>query len=302
MRISEKVKNTIHHGEAPDVVIPGCLVLEGGAMRGVYTCGVLDCLMEHGVMMQTTIGVSAGSMNGYNYLAGNIGRGAMYSIGHRNDKKWIGGLGATLRNKGVAGWDFFFSDEIKKELPFNQKRFDDPRTRFVAVATNCYTGKPEFFEKDSGLIEQAIRASSSMPVVSAMVKVGDGKYLDGGCSVKIPYKWALNEGFEKIIVVRTQDAAYRRDISKKHKVWDVRYGRKPELLASMKRALVDYNEDCEILKKLNDEGRLIMIQPSTPVTIGTLESNEDKLLELYKQGYNDTEAQLENILKYLGIK
>lgn len=302
MAISEKVKATVHHGTAPDVVIPGCIVLEGGAMRGVYTSGVLDCLMENGIMMQTTIGCSAGAMNGYSYLSGDIGRGAMMSIGHRNDKKWMGSVRTIIRNKGVAGWDRFFSKELKKEMPFNQERFDDPKRRFLVVATNCDTGEPEYFEKDCGCIEQAIRASASMQVVSAMVDVNGGKYLDGGCSVKIPYKKALEEGFEKIIVVRTRDESYRRDLTKKHKVWDVRYRKRPKFIAAMKQACVDYNDDCKTLKKLHDEGRLFMIQPSIPINIGHLESDEDRLLELYLQGYNDVKSQIENIRKYLDIK
>lgn len=302
MKVSEKVINTIHHGEAPDVVIPGCIVLEGGAMRGVYTCGVLDCLMEHGIMMQTTIGCSAGSMAGYNYVSGTIGRGAMISVGHRNDRRWMGGIKTVVKNKGVAGWDFFFSDALKKELPFNQIRFDDPRTRYVVVATNCDTGEPEYFEKDCGSIEKAIQASSSMQVISAMVDINGKKYLDGGCSVKIPYKKALEEGFDKIIVVRTRDANYRRDTTKKHKVWDIRYKKRPAFVSAMKKAVIDYNEDCDALKKLHEDQKVFMIQPSKPIRIPHLEANEDRLLGVYLDGYNDTLKEIENIYKYLGIK
>ena len=189
-------------GQYTGPLTPGCMVLEGGAFRGVYTSGVLDALLQAGIQMQCTIGVSAGALTGLNYVAGQIGRAARINLTYRHDPRYVGPK-ALRRNRGVIGFDFLF-DTVNQWEPFDEATFARTDRRFLAVATDCTTGRAVYFEKGAcPALFQAVRASASMPFVSKPVWIDGMPYLDGGCADKIPYAWALAAGFEKIIVVRT---------------------------------------------------------------------------------------------------
>ncbi|MCU6762705.1 NTE family protein rssA [uncultured Roseburia sp.] len=287
-------------GQAEGDIIKGCLVLEGGAFRGLYTGGVLDALMVHGIQLECVAGVSAGALNGYNYISGQIGRASRFNLGHRHDPDYVG-LPAFRRNHGLFGFDIVFDDERNGE-PLNKEKFMDPGRRFIAVATDCRTGKPVYFENGKcGDIFAAIQASASMPVISKMVEADGIPCLDGGCSVAIPLDFAIGEGYEKIIVVKTRDDLYRKNVKTGSfdKLKKLLYRKYPELLKALFSSASRYNELCERIQKLRAEGRIYVISPSSPVTVSRLERDMEKLGALYHQGYNDTVGQLEKIREYL---
>lgn len=289
--------------DAPDIIHPGCIVLEGGSFRGCYTSGVLDVLMEHGINMQTTIGTSAGALNGYNYVAGNIGRAAKINLTYRHDHRFIG-ASTTARNRGVVGFDFLMNG-VEEEVPFNSLRFDDPDRRFVVTVTNCETGEVHYCEKGScSNIKKAVQASASMPFVSDMVEVDGMPCLDGGCGDKIPYRWAMNQGFEKILVIRTRPWGFRRpeEGDRFGELADRIYKNYPNLTELLKRQSDQYNTACEELEALHQEGRVMMICPSGSINVSTLEGDMEKLGALYLLGRCDAQIQLPKIKEYLGIR
>lgn len=304
-----KNKNTVFSGiaqipggMASDTVIQGCMVLEGGAFRGVYTSGVLDALMQEGINMQCTVGVSAGALNGVNYVSGQIGRSARTNLQYRHDKRYVG-LGAVRNNGGLIGFDFLFED-LEEIEPLNRTRLSDPSRRFVVVATSCLSGEPVYFETDNcSDIFQAVRASASLPYVSKMVMVDDKPYLDGGCSCKIPYQWALDNGFEKIIVIKTREDAYRKKTAEdsNHALSKTMYRNYPQFAAALARSDADYNAQCDALVQLEQEGRLLVISPSAPVEVSRMESDMEKLGQLYWLGYRDARAQMKRVKAYLEI-
>lgn len=184
------------HGNASTMVQEGCIVLEGGAFRGLYGEGVLDALMLENINLRCTIGVSAGAMNGLNYVSGQIGRSIRMNLKYRHDKRYVGRK-ALQNGEGLIGFAFAFH-QADQEYPFDKKRFFQFDRRFIAVATNCETAEPAYFEKDHCRdIFQAVQASASMPFISKMVWMEGYPYLDGGCSDKIPFDWALREGYKK---------------------------------------------------------------------------------------------------------
>ena len=163
----------------------------------------MDALMEADVNLACTIGVSAGALNGISYVSGQIGRSARSPLRYRHDSRYFG-LGAFLRNRTPFGFDFMFGELSRTLDPLDMTRFFRPERRFVAVATNCLTGKPEYFEKGRCPdIMLATRASSTMPYISQMVRMNGTPYLDGGCSCKIPFRWALDNGFRAVVIVKT---------------------------------------------------------------------------------------------------
>lgn len=290
----------IPEGMADTRLTPGCLVLEGGAFRGIYTSGVLDVLMQNGINLQTTIGVSAGALNGLGYLAGQIGRNARINLKYRNDPQYVGLMPVLNRkDRGVIGFDFLFG-RMNQIEPMNMERIMDQRRRLIAVATALTTGWPVYFERqqDTEDLFMALRASASMPYVSQPVTVRGIRCLDGGCSVKIPYEWALEHGYKKIVVVRTRDGHYRPKEDNVQFAERV-YGEFPEFAAALATMNRRYAVELDVLDRLEAEGRVFVIKPSLPITIGRLESDVEKLGDVYWLGVHDAKEQMEALKAYL---
>lgn len=291
------------NGLASDIVTPGCLVLEGGALRGTYSVGVMDAMMEADLNLACTIGVSAGALNGISYVSGQIGRSARSPLRFRHDPRYFG-LGAFLRNRSPFGFDFMFGELSKTLDPLDMKRFLRPERRFVAVATNCLTGRPEYFEKGHCTdIMLATRASSTMPYISQMVRMDGAPYLDGGCSCKIPLAWALENKFPAIVVIKTRPEAYRRNPEAGKKLAQLCYGRKwPALAQSLAQSNADYNRLCDETDSLRRQGRIFVISPSRFMDIGRMEKDLEKLGEWYWLGYRDAQNVLPELKAYLEEK
>ena len=184
--------------------------------------------------------------------------------------------------------------------PLNVERLRDPRGRFVAVATDCRTGKPLYFEKGKCEdIFKAMQASASMPYFSQMVVVEGRECLDGGCSRCIPYEWALEQGYEKIVVVRTREEAYRATHTPTGVARKL-YRDYPNLVDNLRESDIEYNRECDELAKLKEAGRIFMICPSEPPAVGRIEKDMEKLGELYYLGYNDAMRCMDALKAYLG--
>ena len=286
-------------GRASDHITEGCLVLEGGAFRGLYTQGFLDAMMENDINMACVIGVSAGALSGMNYISGQIGRSGRINLGFRHDSRYVGAR-AVLHSHSLLDIGFLTEDRGILE-PFDHERFENSKQRFIAVATNCNNGKAVCFEKGrSRDIFAGVRASATMPYISPMVWIDGVPYLDGGCTCKIPYHWALQNGFQKIIVLRTRETTYRKPdkISKTA----LRFYRSREAFAK-KLAISNksYNRQCDEIEQLHMEGRLLRIAPSETVTVARVEGDMEKLGNLYWLGYRDGVENDALIRNYLGI-
>ncbi len=286
---------------ATGAVTDGCIVLEGGAFRGSYTEGVLDALMENDINMQCVVGVSAGAMNGMSYLSRQIGRAIRITMKYRHDSRYMGAR-ALKNDKGLIGFSFIFGDLFDLEW-FDKDSFYSSDRRFVAVATNLVTGKEEYFDRDGETdIYEAVKASASLPFVSKPVEIMGTPYFDGGCACKVPYRWAIDSGYKKVIVVRTRDASYRKDLTKKSKslkLAAVKYREYPDFVESLAQSNRVYNSQCDELEKLHNDGGVYVISPSEPVNIDRFEGDLNILSGLYYLGYNDTKNQLDEIKEYL---
>lgn len=294
--------DSVKLSSAPDTIVPGCIVLEGGSFRGCYTSGVLDVLMENGINLQTTIGTSAGALNGYNYVAGEIGRAAKINLGYRHDRRYMGPR-TLAKNRGVVGFDFLLN-EVEEEIPFNRERFEDPNRRFLVTVTNCETGQVRYCEKGiTPDFQKAVQASASMPFVSDMVEVDGVPCLDGGCAVKIPYRWALDNGFEKILVVRTRPAEYRRPQETKAftEITERIYRNYPQLVELLDNQSEQYNGACQELEQLQEQGKLLMLCPSGSISVSAIEGDMERLGALYLLGRADAKLVLPQIRAYFGL-
>ena len=286
-------------GNASDKITDGCLVIEGGGFRGVYSGGVLDALMEADINMRCTIGVSSGALNGANYVSGQIGRSSRINLRFRHDKRYVG-LHAMKNNNGIIGFSFLFED-VNAFEEFDYERFNKTPQRFIAVATNLLTGEAEYFEKGKcENIFHAVMASASMPYVSKPVNINNVPYLDGGCVCRIPYQWALDNKFDKIIVIKNRANDHRFTIYKKlYQTMEYTYRDYPEFAKALTVADEQYNKHCDELEKLEIEGKILILSPSENIRIDTLETNIEKLEDWYFLGYNDTKARLQEVKDYL---
>lgn len=287
--------------QAPDTLVPGCIVLEGGGFRGMYTSGVLDCLMEQGINFSCTVGVSAGALNGLNYAAGQIGRSARFNLQYRWDSRYVG-VQAYRANHGIIGFDFVL-DEYNRFDPLNAEVFYRQDRRFVAVATSCLTGKAEYFEKGKCReLMKAVQASASIPYVSRPVEVEGVPCLDGGCADRVPFQWAVDQGYEKILVVRTRTRDFRAEPNPRASHVAKRfYWRYPEFSQVLAETDEIYNRQCDRMEELEAQGRIFHLAPSETPDVKVLEKDLGKLLSLYQLGYRDAQAQLPALRAYLGL-
>jgi len=278
------------------------LVLEGGAMRSLYTSGVLDVFMNNNIDIDCVVGVSAGALVGSNYISNQKGRTANININYCKDSRYIG-VGAIKNNKGLVGFDYLFGEISLNKIPFDEETFCKSEKRFVIGATNCNTGKTEYFEKHEADIYTILQASASMPLVSRMVNIKGKPFLDGAIDCNIPIEWAIEEGYEKIIVVLTRNKEYIKEpISSKMKpIYHFTYKKYPKLLQSIYDRPNKYNELYKRIEQLEKENKIIVFQPKEVVNISRLERNQDKLRDLYEQGIDDTQRRLEDLKKYLEI-
>ena len=261
------------------------LVLEGGGLRGVFTCGVLDCFMDHGIRFPFTVGVSAGACNGLSYMSGQRGRARSSNI-DLMDKYHYVGVKYMLTQGCIMDFKLLFEDFPEKIIPYDYPAYFSNPDRFVMVTTNCLTGKAEYLEekKSSERVMSIVRASSSLPFVSKITYVDSVPMLDGGIVDSIPVQNALDQGYEHPLVVLTRNKGYRK------KNGNIRaakafYRKYPLLQKAIFQRNIVYNQTMDLIEKLEDEGKITVIRPENPVIVGRMEKDTAKLAALYDEGY-----------------
>ena len=267
------------------------LVLEGGGMRGLYTVGVLDFLMDQAFLADYVIGVSAGAGNGISYVSGQKGRSYRVDVNYLEDKRYIS-LHNYLKTGSVFGMDFIF-DIVPKHLdPFDYRAFLASPCEFVAGVTDVRTGKPVYFGKqpDIGSECKILRASAAIPLFSPMVRFRGGLYLDGGTSDPIPVRRALEDGCDKVIVVLTRDRTYIKGPEKFRHLYHRKLREYPHMIETLDRRHEVYNGTRAYLKTLEQEGRALVIAPSEPLEISRFEKDRAALDRVREMGYRDTQA------------
>lgn len=273
------------------------LVLEGGGMRGVYTAGVLEYFMEEEIFFPYVIGVSAGAGVAASYLSKQKGRNKIVNIDYAVDPRYL-----SLKNywkKGeLFGMDFIFNEIPNKLVPYHYDELlvNNP-AEFVIGTTDVVTGKPVYFhKKDYGQdVLTVMKASSSLPFVAPIVDFKNQKLLDGGISDPIPIKKAQNDGFKKNIVVLTRNEGYRKKPSKFHFLVKRKYPEYKGLQKALADRYLKYNETVDYLEKEEKSGNTIIIRPQTPLEVGRVERNPEKLQKLYEQGYTDAKAMKQHL-------
>ncbi len=277
------------------------LVLEGGGLRGLYTAGVLDTFLKNNIKVDCIIGVSAGALFGVNYYSKQIGRALTYNKKYAKDLRYMS-IPSLILTGNFINKRFAFYKMSNKLVPFDNKTYKKNCKNFFAVVTNVKTGEAEYMAIDDPLEQMEIlRATSAIPLLSKMVKLGKNKYLDGGASDSIPIKAMEKLNYDKVIVVETQPYNFVKEpVSKKQeKFLKMRYFKYPELLNTILTRHEKYNETKQYVKELENKGEIFVIRPSVSVKTDISNNNADRYQEVYDLGVSDTKEVLNDLKAYL---
>ena len=275
------------------------LVLEGGGMRGLYTAGILDFFMEKNLYFPYVIGVSAGACNASSYISRQIGRSKKVNLDYIGDHRYLS-YRNFIKERSLFGMKFMFEEIPNNLVPFDFSAYNKAKESFVIVATNCDTGKAEYFYNTHGhdLITE-LKASSSLPFLSPMVNYKGMKLLDGGISDSIPIKKSLEDGNTKNLVILTRDKNYRKEPFSGKFISKRLYKGYPKLNEAMDNRYKIYNDTLDYIDSSEGTSNLFVIRPKTKLEVGRLEKNRSKLEDLFNQGYQDAKASYEDLVKWL---
>ena len=276
------------------------LVLEGGAMRGLFTAGVLDVFMENGITFDGIIGVSAGAAFGCNLKSGQAGRVLRYN--KRFCRNWRYCSWRSLFLTGdMFGADFCYR-KLPEELdPFDKAEFESSPMEFFLVCTDVVSGKPVYHrcdKADSSCMDW-MRASASMPLVSSLVEIGGHCYLDGAIVDSIPLKFMEQNGYQKNIVILTQPEGYTKKAISLQWLLDFLYRKYPELRNALARRHIVYNEQVAYVQKRKDDGSVLIVRPEQTLRIRHITHDPELLQETYDAGRQTAERQLERIRAFM---
>jgi len=276
------------------------LVLEGGAMRGMFTCGVLDVFMEQGITFDGAIGVSAGATFGCNLKSKQIGRAIRYNLRFAKDPRYC-----SFRSLLKTG-DLYNADFCYRQLPdeldiFDRKTFRENPLEFYLVVTDIESGEPVYFKMKDGEAAELewMRASASMPLVSKPVCIDGHKYLDGGISDSIPLKYFEKIGYDKNVVILTQPRNYRKKKSRIQFLMKLLLAKYPELYKAMKNRPESYNEQTAYVFEQEAKGSAFVICPEESLGISRTEDNVDELKRVYELGRQTATAKLSAVKEFL---
>lgn len=275
------------------------LILEGGGMRGIFTAGVLDLFLEQGLEFRRIYAVSAGACHACSYLSHQKGRAFRVGTSYLKDKRYCS-VHSLLTTGDIFGADMCY-DIIPNQLdPYDYDTFDRYTGDFRAVITNCATGQAEYPKiKDLHTDILAVRASSSLPLLSRMVPIKGQLYLDGGIADSIPLARSIRDGSRKNVVVLTRAEGYRKQPNKALPAVRVEYRNYPHLVEALTTRHERYNQALELVAQQHAAGSAFVIRPQTPPSIGRVEKDLKKLKALYQQGYDQAQKLLPALRSFL---
>lgn len=261
------------------------LILEGGSMRGLFTCGIIDVFLENGITFDGAVGVSAGAVFGCNLKSKQHGRALRYNKMFCKDKRY-----ASFKNfittGDVYGAQFCYHDIPERLDVFDTDVFASNPMEFFVVATDVETGRPVYHRCKDGLEDdiQWMRASASMPLASKIVEIGERKLLDGGISDSIPVKFMERQGYDRNVVILTQPIDYVKEKNSMLPIARVVYRKFPNFFKSMATRHLRYNRTTAYIREKEEAGELFVIRPPEELRIGSVERNPEKLERVYEIG------------------
>lgn len=274
------------------------LVLEGGAMRGMYTAGVIDSFLDQDIHVDGIVGVSAGACFGCNLFSRQRGRVLRYNQRFAGDKRNIS-MRSLITTGDIVNREFAYYVIPTKYDVFDEEAFEAHGGEYWVVVTNVETGEAEYMQMHNLLGDiEMMRASASMPFCSRFVPINGKNYLDGGIADSIPVRKALTMGFDKVIVVLTQPADYRKKPMNKAMIRAF-YHKYPNLCRTLEERHTRYNAQSADVARLEKEGKIFVIRPEKALEISRLEKDPEELARVHGIGLADGEKMMDALKAYL---
>ena len=275
------------------------LVLEGGGIRGLYSSGVLDAFMENDITFPYVIGVSAGSCNGVSYIGKNLHRMRDITLGYSGDERYKS-VKSMLKNGEYLNSKWIFGELSYDMFPLDYDTYEKSHTTLCAVATNAYTGKPEYFYPRgfrNGCEE--LRASCALPVATKPVPLGDSLYYDGGVSDSIPLKHAFEDGCEKCVVILTQDKNYVKKPMNHEKAIKKILRKYPNVVQGVLNRHNMYNDQRKYVFEMQKQGKALVICPDEPLHCSTLNVSAEQQKDIYQIGYTQGLEYIDKVKEFI---
>lgn len=276
------------------------LIMEGGAMRGMFTAGVIDVMMAHGIELDGAIGVSAGAAFGCNYKSRQIGRVIRYNTRFCQDKRY-GNFGVLLKTGNFYSKEFCYEEVPMVHDVFDFDTYECNPMEFYIVATDVETGKAVYHKlkdrHDHGF--EWIRASASMPLVSRIVEIDGGRYLDGALADSIPVQFFESIGYDRNIVILTHPLGYAKKRDSLLPLMKLYYRKYPKLVEAMATRQAQYNATLDYIHRKEQAGEILVIRPPEKLPIGRTENDPKKLRQVYEIGRQTAEVQISKMQVFL---
>lgn len=277
------------------------ITFEGGASRTIYSCGIMDALLEEGIMADVAYGVSAGAAFGVSYFSKQIGRNYKLATKIMNRKEYMG-LSNLIdpKNRSYYGLKYAYDTVPNSILPFDYEAYNSNPGKFYAVVTNVETGEAEYLRVPGDDKKWTLlQATCALPLLFPMIEVNGKKYMDGGLADSIPYKQTIKDGCDKNIVVLTRPLGYVKKTDAVTRLFAKFYRKYPQLCKAMLTRAERYNECINEVMQLKKQGRLFVFTPHDTFGVGRTENDPTKLDRLYKHGYNHARWAMNDLKKYL---
>lgn len=277
------------------------LVLEGGASRTVYSCGILDVFLDNDIMADKIFGASAGAAFGVSYAARQKGRNYRLAVEFMNKPEYMGAKHLLdPNNRCYYNLDYAYDEIPNKLLPFDYEAFKEYKGEFYAVVTNVRTGQAEYIPVDRDDRKwQKLRATCALPLLFPEIELDGEKYMDGGVADSIPYKKALEMGCDKVIVILTRPRSYRKTTDMTTQLCIKRYGKYKEFAEALQTRAQRYNQCVEEIQELRRQGKLFVFTPKTTFGVNRIEGDPVKLDKLYQYGKRHAEWAMDKLRAYI---
>ena len=278
------------------------LILEGGAMRGMFTCGVLDVFMENNIGFDGAAGISAGAVFGCNFKSKQIGRPVRYNKKYCRDPRYCS-VRSLIKTGDLYGVDFCYRELPDVLDPFDRKAFRDNPMEFYMGATDVKTGKCVYHKcTDGGEADiKWMQASASMPMVSKPVSVDGYLLLDGGITDAVPYRYMESIGYNRNVIVLTQPDGYTKKKSSALPMIRLTMRKYPAVVKAMSLRHEMYNRQMEEIKEREQSSSSFVIRPPEPLGISRTEKDPNELERVYQLGRKEAEVALPDIKLFLEL-
>lgn len=278
------------------------LVLEGGALRTIFSTGVFDAMLEKNLMADYVVGVSAGIAYGVSYVSRQPRRNLEILTRFANDRRYMGLKNLiNRRNRSYFGLEFSYETIPNQLVPFDYDTFAAFPGNVEAVVTNLETGEAEYMEvprRDEKFL--LLQATCAMPLMFPIYWLDGKPYLDGGAAEAVPYRRAFEQGCDRAVVILTKPRNFVRKPEKLLPLIQRRYRAYPNFCRTMAQRAERDNQSRRELFQLEKEGKVLVIAPESLHGVGRIEHNVDKLRMLWAEGYQQGMERMEELRAFMG--